>query len=384
MSERQDGLELPLIQDVSHYLQENGILPGRLNAPAGETYQRQDQVELEAAVNAQQEYQTEVINRFMKDDEEISITASEGGLVRKRNLLEKCKGVSISIKTRDSLVVENVPLDRLVDQCDTFLTLVGSEHWSSFVNRDFVFQLDQFHKEAVEHFLNILQIRSKSSTLISDLITSNFIIECCYIAHFLQATDVLNEIISIIQSSIDSDNCTSICVLADELQIPSLLQASMKFVMEKLDYIKKDVEVWDSIPTALKNHIITLRNAAKSSIIGRGQTKEVIFSSAGEFLAIFHDTLTCHKERLREAKERQKEIIQERLREGAATSGSGRFSLRSVQEKDVYGGSVEDAAKKIKRQEERVNTLQAFYNEQKAIFAKDMQSDGQFYGRFQL
>jgi hypothetical protein len=50
----------------------------------------------------------------------------------------------------------------------------------------------------------------------------------------------------------------------------------------------------------------------------------------------------------------------------------------------VLGGSVADAAKKIKRQEERVNTLQAFYNEQKAIFAKDRQSVEQFQGMFQL
>jgi hypothetical protein len=191
----------------------------------------------------------------------------------------------------------------------------------------------------------------------------------------------MDEIVSIIQSSIDSENCTSICVLADELQIPSLLQASMKFILGRLDNIENNGEIWNDIPSALKNHIITLRNAAKSSIIGRGQTKEVIFSSAGEFLAIFHDTLTCQKERLRGAKERQEEIVQERLRE---SEGLGRFSSRIVQEIDVYGGSVEDASKKIRKQEERVKTLQAFYNEQKAIFARDMQSDGQFRGKFSL
>jgi hypothetical protein len=380
MSQEQDVLEVPLLQDISHYLHENGILPGHLNAPAHEPYQQQDQVELEATVNAQQEYQTEIINKFIKDDEEISIKSCEESTIRKKTLLEKCKGISISIKTRDSLVVKNMPLDMLVDQCDTFLTLVGSEHWSSFVNQDFVFELNQFQKEAVEHFLEIIQIRDKSSILIRDFITSNFIIECCYIAHYLQATDVLNEIVSVIQSSIDSENCTSICVLADELQIPSLLQASMKFVMERLDHIKNDVEVWNSIPSTLRNQIIALNKAVKSSIIGRGQTKEAIFSSVEEFIAILNDTLNCHKERLREAKERQEEIIEDRLREGRVISGSGRF----VQEKDVLGGSVADAAKKIKRQEERVNTLQAFYNEQKAIFAKDRQSVEQFQGMFQL
>jgi len=376
-------VDVPLLQDISHYLQENGILPGHSNAPIDETgtFRTQDQLELEATLNAQQQYGSDVINKFVKEDEEISINACEDQRTRKQNLLKKFKGVSISIQTRDNQVVSNVPIDSLIDLCDTFLTLASSEHWSSFVNQDFIFQLEQFQKDAVECFLNIVQIRFKSSTSISDLINSDHIIECCYIAHFLQATEVTDEIVSVIQLSIDSENCTSICVLADELQIPSLLQASMKFIMERLDNIENDGEIWNDIPAALKHHIITLRNAAKSSIIGRGQTKEVIFSSAGEFLAIFHDTLTCQKERLNGAKQRQEEIIQERLRE---SEGLGRFSRRFVQETNVYGGSVEDASKKIRKQEERVKTLQAFYKEQKAIFAKDMQSDSQFRGKFSL
>ena len=54
---------------------------------------------------------------------------------------------------------------------------------------------------------------------------------------------------------------------------------------------------------------------------------------------------------------------------------------RFIQPRDVYSGSVEDAAKKILKQEERVKTLQAFYNEQKAIFAKDVET---YRGRFTL
>ena len=146
----------------------------------------------------------------------------------------------------------------------------------------------------------------------------------------------------------------------------------MKHVMASLDKIQQDEEIWNDIPNNLRNHIILLRNATKSSIIGRGQTKEVIFSSSAEFLAIFHDTLSCHKERLRDAKQRQEEIIQERMQQN---------QRRFIQPRDVYSGSVEDAAKKILKQEERVKTLQAFYNEQKAIFAKDVDT---YRGRFTL
>lgn len=234
----------------------------------------------------------------------------------------------------------------------------------------------------------------EQSKSVEELIDTDHIIECCHISHFLQAREILEDIVTVIKSSIDSDNCTSICVLADELQIPSLLQASMKYVMERLDNIQQNQELWEDIPIALRNQIATLKHAAESSIIGRGQTKEVIFSSGDEFLAIFHDTLTTMKERLKDAQQRQEEIIQERLRCGGdggsgegeyTTNGAlGRFSKRFVQEKNVFGGSVEDAAIKIQKQEERIRTLQAFYDEQKAIFRRDLDGDGYYQGRFKL
>lgn len=355
-------VEIPLLQDMNHYLEQNGILAGHPDAPS---YQRQDQVELEERVNAQMEYQTSVIDKFVKEDEITEMNLHKNEIDRKKYLLEKCKDMTISIQTNDA-IIPHAPLYELVKHCDTFQTLVGSENWKMDT-----FQLTQFSQKIVLKFLNVIKDHEKDIPL-QESLSHDSIIDCCYVVHYLQATEILNNITNVIQSSIDCDNCTSICILADELHLPSLRQAAMKHVMASLDKIQQDEEVWNDIPNNLRNHIILLRNATKSSIIGRGQTKEVIFSSSAEFLAIFHDTLSCHKERLRDAKQRQDEIIQERMQQNRR---------RFIQPRDVYSGSVEDAAKKILKQEERVKTLQAFYNEQKAIFAKDVET---YRGRFTL
>lgn len=396
---------LRLLQDIEQHLQENDVIVGHDRPPNQQQqddtpYRRQDLIELEATVNAQQRYQKEIIDKFILEDQDIENKKE----YPKDILIQKCKELHISILTKNGMVLQHVPLDCLVKHCDTILTLVQSDRWwVSLTENEYSLSLEQFQMESVKVFLNIVTDRCKplhepSKSSIEELIGTDYnIIECCHIAHFLQAREILDDIVTLIKSSIDSENCTSICVLADELQIPSLFQASMRYVMERLDNIQQNEKVWRDIPASLKNQITTLKHAAESSIIGRGQTREVIFSSGDEFLAIFHDTLTSMKERLKEAQQRQREIIQERLRCGNSDSEAGeqttlttneetkgRFSKRFVKEKNVYGGSVKDAAIKIQKQEERIRTLQAFYDEQKAIFRRDLDGDGYFQGKFKL
>jgi len=395
---------IPLLQDIEHHLQQNNIIVGHDRAPGDRDpqesrqgdvpYRRQDLIELEADVNAQQLYQKEIIDKFLKEDEDIDKQQERP----KELLIQKCRGLYVSIATRNEKVIHQVRLDSLVEHCDMFLTLVQSDRWwKSLTENEYVFSLKQFDMNSVNVFLEIVEDRSKplqeQAASIEDIVGTEYIIDCCHIAHFLQARIILDDIVTVIKSSIDSENCTSICVLADELQITSLLQASMKHVMERLDNIQQTSDLWEDMPVSLRNHITTLKNAVESSIIGRGQTKEVIFSSGDEFLAVFHDSLATMKERLHDAKQRQKEIIQERMRcscalgdeaNGTRNGPMGRFSKRFVEERNVYGGSVEDAAIKIKKQEERIRTLQAFYDEQKAIFRRDLDGEGRFRGTFKL
>jgi hypothetical protein len=131
-------------------------------------------------------------------------------------------------------------------------------------------------------------------------------------------------------------------------------------LMSSLDNLQ-DNELWNGFPKDLQNRVITLRNAVQSSIMSRGQTAKVFFTSSDEFLAIFFDHIRDQQERLREAKDRQNEIIE------------GRTKLGDSHE-DIMGGSVRDAEGKIQRQEIRLQTLEVFYQDQKKIFRQSSES----------
>ena len=110
----------------------------------------------------------------------------------------------------------------------------------------------------------------------------------------------------------------------------------------------------------------------RSSVIGRGsKVSGVFFSSGDEFLAIFRETLSDQRERLAEARERRNEVIREREAEWEMRrQRRGRWFDASEETRRafVYSGDVEYALVKIQKQEQRIKTLEAFYEEQKIIF----------------
>ena len=411
------------IQDINHHLASNGIIQAADGA-GEDAYQRLDHVEFADKLSKQEQFQSTVIGKFIEEDENKAY--EEEAVMQRERILEDCRGVTISMSVmvgkssdidessnaangdtnvdvpkediKEFSIIENVSLSDLASHCDTIFTLVSSPHWSSDVKargKDYIFPMDQFDGEAVKCFLSILKEKCPTESE-SDAIEAavaiavqsipvQYIIECCYIADYLQSKEILNDIAEVIGGSITAENCTSICILADELQIPSLLQLSMKYVMTSLEDIQNDAELWDDIPKSLKNHILTLKNAARSSIIGHS-SKKTLFSSSDEFLAIFHDILTLNKERLIEAKQRLSEVIDERKQE---EDQRGRFSSRSVRNANAddktYCDIVQYTALKIEKQEMRVKTLQAFYDQQKAIFAQDVESGyGQYRVPFEL
>lgn len=377
---------LQAIEGLEQYLERNGL----------QLFQNEslDNQELAKRIEQEECYKQKVLHKFLKDDELQSMHDQKDFMEEKKRVVSLCGNKKMKIVTSSSQDEIFVSLALLVGKCDTIYAFVKSDQWlpiglsspnhdsdndnhdtddttSTTDNNSLSFSLSQFNHESTLEFISILQ-QTKSIQNISP----DHIIECCKISHFLQCQSILNDIVSIIQQSIDDNNCASICILADELHIPSLIQSSMSHVMDKLDNIKQN-DIWNDFPMSLKHHIQTLHNAAMSSIVGRGHTSKVLFTSSNEFLSIFFDTLREHKERLREAKLRQEEIIQERIRQN---ENRGRYE----KEIDVYGGDVRDAAIKIEKQERRVQTLETFYNEQKMIFARDAVGDGNYKSSFSL
>jgi len=350
-----------LLHDEEYYIRSNGIehQPSKNNELLGA---QEERIRLEQ----EESYQHEIFQKLFKSTAETAESSN-----KRTELLESCKGVTLSIKTVDE-VLENIPLHTLAKTCEVVYTLASSEHWCSLSRETPVeFSLENFNTSAVKDFLSLVENPKTIQNLSSDNI-----IHVCRIAHFLQCTTLLNDIIEIIRESIDADNCASICNLADQLDELSLFMSAMSYVLERLEDVQND-DVWTDFSPSLRNHVITLRNATKSSIVRQGQKSKALFTSSHEFLALFSDHVYEQRERLREAVERQNEIIKERKQRNKARGFLSR-------QEDVMGGSVKDAQKKIEKQEARIQTLEVFYREQKAIFAKDVTTEGRYERPFTL
>mmetsp|Transcript_1883 Transcript_1883/g.5485 ORF Transcript_1883/g.5485 Transcript_1883/m.5485 type:complete len:486 (-) Transcript_1883:90-1547(-) len=401
--------QLPLLHSLEHYIRTRGIAPvddGAVQQAdafyADPNHAQNRQVE-------DDQYQ-ESVHRAAFAEYDIK---EHDEKVRKRQFLGTLKGQTIAVLSakegeddaeadascsstcatsddeRKSTCSTSVPLDTLASSCDTVYTMVRSDRtlWSrqnsaalsdvedaNVENEESksnnwhqsTLDLTNFRSGPVESFLSVIMKVSKDASKSENddddghislaNIPPHHIVDLCLISHYLQCASVLETTIDVLKESVDSDNCLSMCRLADQLGSPSLFEASVAHLIEKLDDMQNHDE-WEGFPVTLRNRVVTMRNAVHSSIIGRGQKTSVFFSSSDEFLAIFSDNLREQRERLAEAKRRQEEIVSDRIR-----NPSGRH-------RDPYGGSVKDAEIKIERQEQRLQTLETFYKEQKLIFS---------------
>ena len=227
-------------------------------------------------------------------------------------------------------------------------------------------------------------------------ISDNHIVECVKLSHYLQCLVILDALTSILQLSIDSRNCMALCSLSDALNLKSLFEASVNYVIERLDafqgtgtvsldsYEEGDVkdtadgqydtieETFASLPYELRSRVLTMRNVMRSSVIGRGsKVSGLFFSSGTEFLAIFRETIRDQKERLKDATDRRDEVIRERTEEWVyMCERRGTWFDRSLTARNefIYGADVKYGLEKIEKQRQRLKTLQSFYDEQKTIF----------------
>ena len=385
--EGQQQQQLPLLRSLEDYIRTHGIAP--VDDDDG---QRADAFYADPNHAQRRQQDSALYQKLVHGEAFAEHDAKErDAKVSKRQFLDTLKGQTISVlstkkevegddEKRGTLCATSVPLHILASSCDTVYTMVRSDRmlWSR-QNSDMedgniaekndeaksnnnwhqsTLDLTNFRSGPVRSFLSVITDASKSEN--DDISLANVppehIVDVCLISHYLQCISVMETSIDVLKESVDSDNCLSICQLADQLGSPSLFEAAVTHLIEKLDDMQSHDE-WKEFDVTLRNRVVTMRNAVHSSIIGRGQKTAVFFSSSDEFLAIFSDNIREQRERLAEAKRRQEDIISERT-----LNPRGRH-------RDPYGGSVKDAEIKIERQERRLQTLEAFYLEQKLIFS---------------
>ena len=384
--QQQQQQQLPLLRSLEDYIRTHGIAP--VDDDDG---QRADAFYADPNHAQRQQQESALYQKLVHGEAFAEHDAKErDAKVSKRQFLDTLKGQTISVLSAEGEVEDDrqkvapcatsVPLHILASSCDTVYTMVRSDRmlWSrqnsdtedgniaekndeAKSNNNWhqsTLDLTTFRSGPVRSFLSVITDASKSENDDISLVKvpPQHIVDVCLISHYLQCISVMETSIDILKESVDSDNCLSICQLADQLGSPSLFEAAVTHMIEKLDDMQSHDE-WEEFDVTLRNRVVTMRNAVHSSIIGRGQKTAVFFSSSDEFLAIFSDNIREQSERLAEAKRRQEDIISERT-----LNPRGRH-------RDPYGGSVKDAEIKIERQERRLQTLEAFYLEQKLIFS---------------
>ena len=426
VEEEEDGNEPLALESFDDYVRRHGLL----NAPDGEEpggefngLNREEAIE---QVRIDDEYLLHVIEKHHQEGTTSSLH-DEQDAAQVQSIEEREGFVSLLLSNKTTF---NIPVQPLVAFCDTALKMVDSRERYGIAERSssilieekdrneessiiIEISLIEFDADATMEFVNVLTIlwhhrlqliipervsRHTSDemdesiantckvTLIDEgKISEQNIVECLRLAHYLQCRVILNTLTTILESSIDSRNCMAICSLADSLNLKSLFEASINYVIERLDAFQgttavgvvdtesitsdtsgdDDTEVWSSLPHELRSRIMTMRNVMRSSVIGRGsKVSGLFFSSGAEFLAIFRETIREQNERLQEAMERCQEVIRERTEQWHRR---GRW-LSDSETDFINGGGVAYCLEKIENQSRRLKTLEKFYDEQKTIF----------------
>ena len=424
----EDGNEPLALESFDDYVRRHGLLNALDGEEPGGEFNGLNREEAIEQVRIDDEYLLRVIEKHQEGT--TSSLHDEQDAAQVQPIDEREGFVSLLLSNKSTF---NIPVQPLVAFCDTALKMVDSRERYGIVEGSsssiliherenkqegpiIAISLVEFDADATMEFVCILTIlwQHRLQLIISESVyrkqrTSSYemeerianvcrtslidegkiseqnIVECLRLAHYLQCRVILNTLTTILESSIDSRNCMAMCSLADSLNLKSLFEASINYVIERLDAFQgastedgvdtetissdtngdDNIEVWTSLPHELRSRIMTMRNVMRSSVIGRGsKVSGLFFSSGAEFLAIFRETIREMNERLQEAKERSQEVIRERTE---LWQRRGRW-LSDSETDFIYGGEVAYCLEKIQNQSRRLKTLEKFYDEQKTIF----------------
>ena len=357
-------------------------------------------------MKAEQDYVTKVIEKHHASQGGWGVSADDP-----TRPIQKIEG-NIAVMLADKST-HTLPAQPLIENCETAKRMVTYRNGVCGDNSTNVTTLDkdggsssvmeislvEFDSRAVVSFMNVLVLLHDDQSSDDDegkskyvlglinegMISEQHIVECVRLAHYLQCLVILDALASVLQQCIDSQNCMAICSLADALNLKSLFEASIEYVLERLDTLQgtdgvdnnenqdTNGDIWATLPHELKSRVLTMRNVMRSSVIGRGsKVSGLFFSSGDEFLAIFREHIFGGRERLAEAHQRHDEVISQRTEEWVIRcERRGRWFDRSDEAKRdfIHGPDVKYAMGKVELQTRRLQTLETFYEEQKIIFS---------------
>lgn len=273
----------------------------------------------------------------------------------------RCQSSTSSSEATTSSV--SVPLHLLAARSPVVFSLASSARAS--LGRFSDLDLEQYHDFSVSALAAYVL---EPSLTPDSLFTDENLVELCELSHYLDISPLHDASVRCILASLDRNNCVSLLMLADKIQNQTLLEGSMSKVVESLNDIEKNplqALHWNECSADLKNVVLTMRNAVSSSILGRGGSSKLFFSSYKEFLGIFRESIRMQEDRLLEARLENADVVRVRNAEQR-----GRGAQRDARDDP----DVVDAQRKIEKQAARVETLKAYYASQEEIFDNQQQS----------
>jgi hypothetical protein len=251
--------------------------------------------------------------------------------------LETLDGSKVVFNSANGAVEADVKISAA--RCDTIYALVTTRDlYKENARGVFELSLAAYSLESVQAFVNTM-----SGRMPPEDIPPQSIVECCHIAHYLQCNCVLEPVVDILVDAVDNDNCKSLLELADQLNLPLLFERSLSHMMQSLEETQA---VWEDLPSDLRDRIELMKQAMQSAVLA--DSSRLYFASMDEYLAMFAETLTYHRERLMDAKQRQEEIRSQHF---------------------VRSRAWEYNQIKIENQEKRFLRLEQVMKQQKNVFA---------------
>lgn len=256
-----------------------------------------------------------------------------------RNALvaEIALNATITIICANNKRIENVPVADLAKLSDVILT--------SHTNKQFAAS-STLHLEDYE--VDVLNLFVRYDTQAANINGEN-IVPLTKLSHYLQASDVFADCTEILSANITPSNATSMLHLSEQLNHRKLFEDATSCLLQQTVELEAS-EGWLAMDRGIRDKVTTLRNLARSSILGRGaKVSELIFTSGAEFVGLLEESILEQSERLADAKQRQQE-----MRDDQAPSSR----------------NLEYADEKIKKQETRIETLKAYLQSQQDVFTR--------------
>jgi len=286
--------------------------------------------------------------------------------------------VSLALADGTSVLVEAQAL-----ACSTFLARLLSRSESDVdcdwtERRTGIVSLIEHPPDVVRGVVRWLQASAgaEKRAVASHLLSPHRIVGVVRLCHFLdlQPAELLDAALSVLASeALEVSNAPSLLLLARELDAAELQARATDFIARRLDQVEAEAEDWSVLPQPTRSLLGALREAIARPLTNGSEASAPIsgsgacFGDARELLAMLKESLHQQQERLREARQRQRDLISAEVAALPDALVVHRATRRRCAPPAVAASLADQL---LEAQAERVDSFAAYVAEQEEVFVQ--------------